>query len=62
MLLLTKPLGVGILLSAYKMQALDKIAYKAMITSMTTLNRYASEIMKKNIKFMLVVMLQDLVF
>lgn len=47
MLLLTKPLGVGILLSAYKMQALDKIAYKAMITSMTTLNRYASEIMKK---------------
>ena len=47
MLLLTKPLGVGILLSAYKMQALDKTAYKAMITSMTTLNRYASEIMKK---------------
>ena len=27
MLLLTKPLGVGILLSAYKMQALDKTAY-----------------------------------
>lgn len=47
MLLLTKPLGVGILLSAHRMQALEKETYDKMIQSMTTLNRYASEIMKK---------------
>lgn len=46
-LILSKPLGVGILLSAHRMGALDDDAYQKMIHSMTTLNRYASEIMKK---------------
>lgn len=47
LLLLSKPLGVGILLSAHRMGVLDKNTYQKMIHSMTTLNRYASERMKK---------------
>lgn len=45
-LILTKPLGTGILTTAAKAELLDENAYKALICSMTALNRSPAEIMK----------------
>lgn len=46
-LLLTKPLGVGIVMTAMRMQAASAEAVKAAVTSMTTLNKYAADVLKK---------------
>ena len=44
-LVLTKPLGTGILSTALKRQALDEAAYEAAIRSMATLNKDGAEAM-----------------
>lgn len=44
-LLLTKPLGVGIVLAANQMKAASAAAYEQAVNSMTTLNKYAAEIL-----------------
>lgn len=46
-LILTKKLGVGIILSAHRIKEASQKAYEEAIASMTTLNRYAAEILKK---------------
>lgn len=46
-LLLTKPLGVGIVCTAARLGEADPEAMELAIRSMTTLNRYASEIVRK---------------
>lgn len=46
-LLLTKPLGVGIVMTAMRMQAACAEAVNAAVTSMTTLNKYAADVLKK---------------
>lgn len=46
-LLLTKPLGVGIVCTAQRVNAASKDAMDQAIISMSTLNRYASEIIRK---------------
>ena len=46
-LILTKPLGVGIVCTASRMKAASKEAYDLAVKSMTTLNKYASEILRK---------------
>ncbi|MDD3339885.1 MAG: selenide, water dikinase SelD [Lachnospiraceae bacterium] len=46
-LFLTKPLGVGIVATANRVQEASKEAMEAAIASMTFLNKYAAEIMKK---------------
>lgn len=46
-LLLTKPLGVGIVCTAQRVNAASKDAMDQAIKSMSTLNRYASEIIRK---------------
>lgn len=46
-LLLTKPIGAGICLSGYRMDALSRKELDEVITSMTTVNKYASEILQK---------------
>lgn len=46
-LLLTKPLGVGIVCTADRMKAASKEAMDLAVCSMTTLNKYASEIVRK---------------
>lgn len=46
-LILTKALGTGILTTAAKAGLLDEAAYKALVKSMTQLNKYPAEIMKK---------------
>ena len=46
-LILTKPLGVGIVCTAARMKAAPQAAYDLAVQSMTTLNKYASEILKK---------------
>ena len=43
-LILTKPLGVGIITTAYSVDEVSKQAFEKAITSMTTLNKYAAEI------------------
>lgn len=45
-LVLTKPLGTGILSTAYKNDAIGEEAFSQAIRSMTTLNRAASEVMQ----------------
>ncbi|WP_125770956.1 selenide, water dikinase SelD [Companilactobacillus furfuricola] len=45
-LILTKPLGVGIITSAYSVDQTSEDAFDGAIKSMTTLNKYASEIMR----------------
>lgn len=45
-LLLTKPLGVGIVMTAVRMQAASGAAYDAAVASMTLLNKYAAEILR----------------
>ena len=46
-LILTKPLGVGITTTAYKNKIIKEGDYDKMIESMTTLNKYAMEILLK---------------
>lgn len=46
-LILTKPLGVGIVCTAARLKAASKNALDLAIKSMTTLNKYASEIVRK---------------
>ncbi len=46
-LILTKPLGVSIVLTAKKMGEASQRAYEAAVSSMTTLNKYAAQIMYK---------------
>jgi selenide,water dikinase len=46
-LVLTKPLGTGIITTALKRRTVSPQSIRAAITSMTTLNRNASEIMRK---------------
>lgn len=46
-LILTKPLGVGMVVSAYNAKQTSEAAYQAAITSMTTLNKYAADIMRE---------------
>ena len=45
-LILTKALGTGILTTAAKADMLEENSYKALIESMTCLNKYSAEIMK----------------
>ncbi|EEW54613.1 selenide, water dikinase SelD [Limosilactobacillus antri] len=45
-LILTKPLGVGIIVPAYNTGQVDEEAFKAATDSMTTLNKYAADIMR----------------
>lgn len=46
-LILTKPLGVGILTSAYSAEEVDEEAFNNAAESMTTLNKYAAEIIRE---------------
>jgi selenide,water dikinase len=46
-LILTKPLGVGIIVTANRVGEASAVAMEKAITSMVTLNKYASEIMRK---------------
>ena len=46
-LILTKPLGVGLVCSASRLKAVRERDMDAAVRSMTTLNRYASEILRK---------------
>ena len=46
-IILTKPLGVGILLTAHQCEVDTKEDFESMIKSMTTLNKYAAEILFK---------------
>ena len=47
LLILTKPLGVGIVCTAERMKECDKSAMDLAIQSMTTLNKYAAELLTK---------------
>lgn len=44
-LILTKPLGVGIITTAYSVSETTEAAFQQAVTVMTTLNKYAAEIM-----------------
>ena len=44
---MTKPLGVGIVMTASRMKAVSEEAFDQAVESMTTLNKYAAEIFKK---------------
>lgn len=46
-LILTKPLGTGVLTTAAKADLLEKAAYDAMIRTMGRLNKYAAETMRR---------------
>lgn len=46
-LILTKPLGVGIVMTASRMKAASERAFGQAVESMTTLNKYAAEIFQK---------------
>ena len=46
-LILTKPLGTGILTTAAKAELIEENSYRALVKSMTRLNKYAAEVMKK---------------
>ena len=46
-LILTKPLGVGIVLAAHRLGACPEESYLEAVKSMETLNKYAADIMKK---------------
>ena len=47
LLILTKPLGVGIVCTAARMGAASSEAMDLAVRSMTTLNRYASEVVRR---------------
>lgn len=44
-LFLTKPLGVGIVVSAYNVGEMDEQSFREAVTQMTTLNKYAAEVL-----------------
>ena len=44
-LILTKPLGIGVLTTANKAQLLDQQTYDQMVEAMATLNKYAKDVM-----------------
>lgn len=44
-LFLTKKLGVGLVVSAYNVGEMDEISFSEAVTSMTTLNKYAAEVL-----------------
>jgi selenide,water dikinase len=46
-LILTKPLGVGIIMAAHRIKEASEEAVNQAITSMTTLNKYARDILKQ---------------
>lgn len=46
-LVLTKPLGVGIVCSAQRMKQCSEAAYELAVRSMTTLNKYAAELARQ---------------
>ncbi len=46
-LVLTKPLGVGIVCSAMRMKRCSEAAYELAVKSMTTLNKYAAELARR---------------
>lgn len=43
-LILTKPLGVGMITTAYSVEEASEAAFQAAVESMTTLNKYAAEV------------------
>ena len=45
LLVLTKPLGIGVLTTANKAQLLDQNTYDQMVEAMATLNKYGKEVM-----------------
>ena len=45
LLVLTKPLGIGVLTTANKAQLLDQKTYDEMVEAMATLNKYAKDVM-----------------
>lgn len=45
LLVLTKPLGIGVLTTANKAQLLDEKTYDRMVEAMATLNKYAKDVM-----------------
>lgn len=45
LLVLTKPLGIGVLTTANKAQLLDEKTYDQMVEAMATLNKYAKDVM-----------------
>jgi len=45
-IILTKPLGVGVIMSAHRMNAASAESYQVAIKSMETLNKYAADIMR----------------
>ena len=45
LLVLTKPLGIGVLTTANKAQLLDQKTYDQMVEAMATLNKYGKEVM-----------------
>lgn len=46
-LILTKPLGVGIITTGYSVGEISKVAFEEAVSYMETLNKYAMEIIKK---------------
>ncbi|MBP2100298.1 selenide, water dikinase SelD [Enterococcus rivorum] len=46
LLILTKPLGVGMITTAYSVGEISEATFKEAVTNMTTLNKYAAEIAK----------------
>ena len=48
---MTKPLGVGIVMTASRMRAASEEAFDQAVESMTTLNKYAADILK-NTRYM----------
>lgn len=44
-LFLTKPLGIGIVMGAYNVGEMDKRSFDAAVVHMTTLNKYAAEVL-----------------
>lgn len=46
-LFLTKPLGIGIIVSAYNVGEMDKSSFYEAVKLMTTLNKYAAEVLHK---------------
>jgi len=45
-LILTKPLGVGIITTAYSVDEVSEVAFEKAVAAMTTLNKYAAEVAK----------------
>jgi len=46
-IILTKPVGIGIILTAHRLDAADSESYLEAVKNMETLNKYAADVMKK---------------